>query len=169
MSHRTFIRSDGPSSNSIPGANGGKKSALFLCTHNSSRSQMAAALLNRLHGGAWEATSAGTDPRGVHPEAVAVMAEIGIDISGNSSRHVDSLRGKRFDLVVTVCDSAHESCPVFPGKTKMMHQGFPDPSAATGTPEERLASFRLVRDQIRAWLNEDPVFLPIKSPVTGAG
>ncbi len=135
-----------------------KKKALFLCTHNSSRSQMAAALLIALHGGHWDAASAGTNPRGVHPDTVAVMKEIGIDIARNRSRHVDTLRDQHFDVVVTVCDGARETCPIFPGGTRKIHRGFPDPAAATGTPEERRDCFRRVRDEIRTWLATEPLF-----------
>jgi len=135
-----------------------KKTALFLCTHNSSRSQMAEGLLRAIHGEQWEACSAGTDPRGVHPYAVTAMAEIGIDIAANQSKHVDSLRGRNFDLVVTVCDGASEACPIFPGGTKRLHRGFPDPSGASGTPEERLAIFRRIRDEIKQWIISDTIF-----------
>jgi len=135
-----------------------KKTALFLCTHNSSRSQMAEGLLRSIHGEQWGAFSAGTEPRGVHPYAITVMAEIGIDISARQSKHVDSLLGISFDLVVTVCDDANESCPIFPGGTKRLHRGFPDPSAAPGTPEERLAVFRHVRDEIKQWIKTDVIF-----------
>lgn len=135
-----------------------KKTALFLCTHNSSRSQIAESLLRSLHGEQWEAYSAGTEPRGVHPYAVTVMAELGIDIAANQSKHVDSLLGKNFDLVVTVCNDANEACPIFPGGTKRLHRGFPDPSAAPGTPEERLAVFRRIRDEIKYWITTDTIF-----------
>jgi arsenate reductase (thioredoxin) len=135
-----------------------KKTALFLCTHNSSRSHMAEGLLRSIHGGQWEAFSAGTKPRGVHPYAVKVMAEIGIDISENQSKHVASFLEKNFDLVVTVCDDANEACPIFPGGIKRLHQGFPDPSAAPGTPDERLAVFRRIRDEIRQWIKTNIVF-----------
>jgi len=135
-----------------------KKKALFLCTHNSSRSQMAEGLLRAIHGEQWEACSAGTDPRGVHPYAVTAMAEIGIDIAANQSKHVDSLLGRNFDLVVTVCDDANEACPIFPGGTKRLHRGFADPSAAPGTPEERLAVFRRIRDEIQQWIKTDTIF-----------
>jgi len=135
-----------------------KKKALFLCTHNSSRSQMAEGLLRAIHREQWEACSAGTDPRGVHPYAVTAMAEIGIDIAANQSKHVDSLLGRNFDLVVTVCDDASEACPIFPGGTKRMHRRFPDPSAASGTPEERLAAFRHIRDEIKQWIKTDDIF-----------
>lgn len=119
---------------------------------------MAEGLLRSLHGEQWEAFSAGTEPRGVHPYAVTVMAEIGIDISANQSKHVDSLLGKSFDLVVTVCDNANETCPIFPGGTKRQHRSFPDPSSAPGTPEERLDAFRLIRDEIKEWIKTDAIF-----------
>jgi len=135
-----------------------KKTALFLCTHNSSRSQMAEGLLRSIHGEQWEPFSAGTEPRSVHPYAVTVMAEIGIDISESQSKHVDSLLGKNFDLVITVCNDANEACPIFPGGMKRLHRGFPDPSAAPGTPEEHLAVFRHVRDEIRQWIKTDTIF-----------
>ena len=126
---------------------------LFLCTHNSSRSQMAEGLL-RAHGGSrYEVMSAGTQPRGVHPLAVRAMAELGIDISEAAGHHAKSLQtfvGQPMDVVVTVCDDAAEECPFFPGARRQEHWSFPDPSAATGTEEERLAAFRVVRDAIAA-------------------
>lgn len=125
---------------------------------------MAAGLLRALHGNQWEAFSAGTNPRGVHPDAVTVMAEIGIDISAHQSQHIASLRGRRFDLVVTVCDDAKESCPIFPGGTNRIHRSFPDPAAAAGTPEERLAFFRLIRDRLQAWIKTDALFTGRQSP-----
>ena len=124
---------------------------LFLCTHNSSRSQMAEGLL-RAHGGErFAVSSAGTHPRAVHPLAIRAMREIGIDISeaaGYRAKGLDVFSGQPFDLVVTVCDEAAEECPFFPGARRQVHWGFPDPSAATGTEEERLAVFREVRDAI---------------------
>jgi arsenate reductase len=140
-----------------------RKKALFLCTHNSSRSQMAEGLLHFLRGEQWEAFSAGTEPRGVHPYAVSAMAEIGVDISASQSKRVDSFLGRNFDLVVTVCDDANEACPIFPGGTKRRHRSFPDPSAAQGTPEERLAAFRRSRDEIREWILSDALFA-VNSP-----
>jgi arsenate reductase len=126
---------------------------LFLCTHNSSRSQMAEGLL-RAHGGArYEVMSAGTQPRGVHPLAVRAMTELGIDISeaaGHRAKSLQEFAGQSVDLVVTVCDDAAEACPYFPGARRQEHWSFPDPSAATGTEEERLAVFRAVRDAIAA-------------------
>jgi arsenate reductase len=125
---------------------------LFLCTHNSSRSQMAEGLL-RAHGGARYEMSAGTQPRGVHPLAVRAMTELGIDISeaaGHRAKSLQEFAGQSVDLVVTVCDDAAEACPYFPGARRQEHWSFPDPSAATGTEEERLAVFRAVRDAIAA-------------------
>lgn len=129
---------------------------LFLCTHNSSRSQIAEGLLQARGGSAYDALSAGTHPRGIHPLAIKVMAEIGIDISEAAGHHSKSLQefiGQPIDLVVTVCDEAAEECPFFPGARRQEHWGFPDPSAATGTEEERLAVFRQVRDAIATRLD----------------
>ncbi len=126
---------------------------LFLCTHNSSRSQMAEALLRARGGGRYAVFSAGTHPRQVHPLAIRAMGELGIDISeaaGYRAKSVQKFAGAEppMDLVVTVCDDAAEECPFFPGARRQEHWGFPDPSAATGTEEERLAVFRQVRDAI---------------------
>ena len=127
-----------------------KTRVLFLCTGNSCRSQMAEGWLRHLGGGAFEAASAGTEPVGVNPRAVDVMAECGVDISRHRSKRVDEVRGERFDSVVTVCDRAKESCPVFPGATTVLHWSFDDPAATEGGAEERRAVFRRVRDEIRA-------------------
>ncbi|MCL6529909.1 MAG: arsenate reductase ArsC [Meiothermus ruber] len=136
-----------------------KPSVLFLCSHNSARSQMAEAWLRALTGGRWEAASAGTEARGVHPLAVRVMAEVGIDITGQRSKTLDGLLDQDWDDVITVCDAAAESCPVFPRAVRRHHWSFPDPSAAPGTEEERLAVFRRVRDAIRdrvvGWLHSE--------------
>jgi arsenate reductase (thioredoxin) len=129
---------------------------LFLCTHNSSRSQMAEGFLRARGGSHYAAFSAGTRPGGIHPLAVRAMAELGIDISeqaGHRSKGLDAYAGQRFDLVVTVCDSAAEECPFFPGARRQEHWGFPDPSAATGSEEQRLEAFRRVRDAIGARIN----------------
>ena len=129
---------------------------LFLCTHNSSRSQMAEGLLRARGGSDYEALSAGTEPRGIHPLAIAAMAELGIDISsaaGHRSKSLQEYIGQPIDLVVTVCDEAAEACPYFPGARRQVHWGFPDPSAATGSEAERLAVFRHVRDAIAARLD----------------
>jgi arsenate reductase (thioredoxin) len=126
---------------------------LFLCTHNSSRSQMAEGLLNARAGARYSASSAGTHPRAIHPLAIRAMAELGIDISeaaGHRAKSLTEFTGQPFDLVVTVCDDAAEECPFFPGARRQVHWGFPDPSAATGSEEERLAVFRAVRDAISA-------------------
>src|SRR6476469_5147512 len=129
-----------------------KKRVLILCTGNSARSQMAEGLLRREAGGQFEVESAGTKPGIVRPEAIAVMRELGIDISGHRSKHVDEFDGQRVDYVITVCDNAKESCPVFPGATKRLHRSFEDPAALEGTEAERLALFRRVRDELRAYL-----------------
>lgn len=121
---------------------------LFLCTGNSCRSQMAEAIVNHRLGGRWQAFSAGTEPSGyVHPLAIQVLAEIGIQHEGQS-KHADQYRDVDFDLVVTVCDHAAETCPVWLGKGQRIHRGYPDPAAAQGTPEQVLAVFRQVRDRI---------------------
>lgn len=125
---------------------------LFLCTHNSSRSQMAEGFLRARGGDRFAVFSAGTHPRGVHPLAIQAMREIGIDISaaaGYRAKSLDEFIGQPpMDLVVTVCDEAAEACPFFPGARRQEHWGFPDPSAATGDETERLAAFRSVRDGI---------------------
>ena len=119
------------------------KKVLFLCTGNSCRSQLAEAIVNARLAGEWQAVSAGTKPAGyVHPKALEVLSEIGIQHSGRS-KLVDEFRGEHFDLVVTVCDSAAEECPVWIGKGKREHHSFPDPAKADGTDEEVLNLFRL--------------------------
>ncbi len=125
-----------------------KKKVLFLCTGNSCRSHMAEAIINAQMGPAWQAVSAGTKPAGyVHPKAIAVLKEIGVDHAGES-KLADEFRGWDFDLVVTVCDSAAEECPIWLGPGKRLHHGFSDPAKATGTEEEILNAFRHVRDAI---------------------
>jgi arsenate reductase (thioredoxin) len=124
------------------------RKVLFLCTGNSCRSQMAEALVNARLEGRWQAFSAGTQPAGyVHPLALEVLGELGIDHRGES-KNVEGLRSEGFDLVVTVCDSAAEECPLWLGQGRRVHLGFPDPAKATGTPEEVRAAFRDVRDDI---------------------
>lgn len=124
---------------------------LFLCTHNSSRSQMAEGLLRARGGDAFEVFSAGTQPRTVHPLAIRAMAELAIDLNSHWSKGVEDFEHQPpMDLVVTVCDEAAEACPFFPHARRQEHWGFPDPSAATGSEEERLAVFRQVRDAIAA-------------------
>ena len=124
------------------------RKVLFLCTGNSCRSQMAEAIVNARLSNDWRAFSAGTQPSGyVHPKAIRVLDEIGIQHSG-ASKHTDLFRDWDFDLVVTVCDDAAENCPVWLGKGKRVHLGFPDPARAEGTDEETVAVFRSVRDAI---------------------
>ncbi len=125
------------------------KRVLFICTKNSARSQMAEAFVNRDFAGKITAYSAGTDPSSVHPLAVAVMEELGIDISHYRSKSIDEFASETFDWVITLCDQANESCPVFFGGVQRLHMGFDDPAAAGGTREEKLTAFRRVRDQIR--------------------
>ena len=122
---------------------------LFLCTGNSARSQMAEALLGAADP-RFEAHSAGTSAAGLNPLTVVAMAELGIDVSHAESKALDRYLDEPWDLVITVCDRAKESCPLFPGATEQLHWSFPDPAEATGTDAERLAVFRDVRDQIRA-------------------
>lgn len=126
-----------------------KKRVLFLCTHNSARSQMAEGLLRKLGGEHFEVFGAGTEKTRVHPLAIDAMRESGIDITGQSSKTLDAFTGEHFDYVITVCDRANESCPIFPGDTERIHWSFDDPSAATGTDEERLRAFRTIRDSIQ--------------------
>jgi arsenate reductase len=126
------------------------KKVLFLCTGNSCRSQMAEAIVNARLGTAWQAFSAGTKPAGyVHPRALEALAEIGIEHQGSSKR-VDDFRDADFDLVVTVCDSAAEECPLWLGKGKRVHHSFPDPAKAEGTETEVMNVFRTVRDDIES-------------------
>jgi arsenate reductase len=130
-----------------------KKTVLFLCTHNSARSQIAEALLNTLHGDRYEAHSAGITPTKINPYVVKAMAEIGIDISKNRSKSIEEFRGENFNYVVTVCDSAKEACPFFPGE-KVIHKAFEDPSQFTGSEEEIMNGVRRVREEIREWLEK---------------
>ncbi len=132
---------------------------LFLCTGNSCRSQMAEGWARRLKGNVIESYSAGIETHGLNPLAVKVMAEAGVDISNHHSKHLSELRNVVFDYVVTVCDHANESCPVFPGKVKRMHRAFDDPprlAKNAGTEEEALAHYRRVRDEIRAFVETLP-------------
>ena len=133
-----------------------KQRVLILCTGNSARSQMAEGLLRHDAGDRFEVESAGVDPGHVRPEAVAVMKELGIDISAHRSKHVDEFAGEEFDYVLTVCDNANESCPVLPGQGRRLHRSFEDPAAVRDTEEQRLAVFRKVRDGIREYLRTFP-------------
>ncbi|HEX3304380.1 MAG TPA: arsenate reductase ArsC [Thermomicrobiales bacterium] len=128
---------------------------LFLCTHNSARSQMAEALLRALGETAFESFSAGTVATSVRPEAIAVMREVGIDISGQQSKTLGRYLDEPFDEVITVCDDANESCPIFPGARSRRHWSIPDPSRVTGSDEERLAAFRSARDELQARIQEE--------------
>ncbi|CAN5838912.1 arsenate reductase ArsC [soil metagenome] len=128
---------------------------LFLCTHNSARSQMAEGLLRHLAGDRFQAMSAGTEATRVRPLAVRAMDEVGVDISGQGSKTLDRYVGEPFDYVITVCDAANEACPFFPGARHRLHWSFEDPSLAEGSEEERLAVFRSVRDRIRERIEED--------------
>jgi arsenate reductase len=131
-----------------------KKRVLILCTGNSARSQMAEGLLKADGGERFEVFSAGVSPSQVRPEAIEAMGEIGIDISGQRSKSIEEFAGLAFDYVITVCDNAREQCPFFPAETRRIHWSFDDPAAAEGDEQERLAVFRRVRDEIRAWLGE---------------
>jgi arsenate reductase (thioredoxin) len=130
---------------------------LFLCTHNSARSQMAEGLLRRLAGDRFEVHSAGTEATFVKPEAITVMAEIGADLSGQESKTLARYLGEPFEYVITVCDAANEACPVFPGAKNRLHWSFEDPSQVAGSEEERLRLFRRVRDEIRERIEGDLV------------
>lgn len=131
-----------------------KKRVLILCTGNSARSQIAEGLLRHDAGDRFEVESAGTRPGTVRPEAVAAMRELGIDISQQRSKHVDEFEGQQFDYVITVCDNAKESCPVFPASVTRLHHSFDDPAEFEGPEEERLTHFRRVRDELRSYLSE---------------
>ncbi|HTW67965.1 MAG TPA: arsenate reductase ArsC [Bryobacteraceae bacterium] len=131
-----------------------KKRVLILCTGNSARSQMAEGLLRHDTGNRFEVFSAGTKPSRVRPEAIAAMRELGIDISQHRSKSVDEFAGQHFDYVITVCDNAKESCPIFPGHATRIHQSFEDPALAQGSETERLAVFRRVRDEMRQYFRD---------------
>jgi arsenate reductase len=126
---------------------------LFLCTHNSCRSQLAEALMNHLAGDKIKASSAGTKPAFVHPLALKVLQELGIDTSPLRSKGLDEFGGQEFDYAITLCADAEQACPVFFGKTKKAHIGFEDPTKYSGSEEERLAVFRRVRDEIKERLS----------------
>jgi arsenate reductase (thioredoxin) len=135
-----------------------RRRVLVLCTHNSARSQMAEGLLRALASDRVEVASAGTEATCVHPLAIRAMDELGIELRGHRSKTVDAFLDEPWDVVITVCDSANERCPIFPGRTQRLHWSFEDPSAASGSEEERLAVFRRVRDAIaerlRAWVGD---------------
>lgn len=129
-----------------------KKRVLILCTGNSARSQMAEGLLRHDAGERFDVESAGTKPGTVRPEAIAAMKELGIDISGHRSKHVNEFELQNFDYVITVCDNAKEACPVFFGAAKRLHHSFDDPAILNGSEEERLALFRRLRGELRTYL-----------------
>ena len=132
-----------------------RKKVLILCTGNSARSQMAEGILRQIAGDRFEVESAGVEPSSVRPEAIEAMAEIGIDISKHRSKSVDEFIGKDFDFIITVCDNAKETCPVFPGKAVHIHRNFEDPPAAgTTDAATALAKFREVRDEILKYLKQ---------------
>ena len=130
---------------------------LFLCTHNSARSQMAEGLLRDMAGERFEVHSAGTEATHVRPLAIRAMEEIGVDISGQESKTLDRYLRESFDYVITVCDDANEACPFFPGAQRRLHWSFEDPAAAEGPEEQRLGVFRKVRDQIKGRIEEELV------------
>ena len=136
-----------------------KIKVLFLCTGNSCRSQMAEGWAGHLKSDTIDAYSAGIRPIGVSSRAIKVMAEVGVDISKQTSKHVDDLDGIDFDYVVTLCDSAKQQCPVFAGKAKLLHRAFEDPYFATGTEEQMTQVFRKTRDDIRAFVEKLPQVL----------
>lgn len=132
-----------------------KTSVLFVCTHNSARSQLAEGLLRARHGDRYEVESAGTVARGVHPLAADALRDAGIDPNGQTSKTIESLGDRVFDVVVTVCDDAREACPYIPARARNLHHAFRDPSAVEGSEEEQRAAFRTVRDEITAWLDAE--------------
>lgn len=132
-----------------------KRRVLFICTHNSARSQMAEGLLRHLGGERFEVYSAGTEATQVRPLAIKAMAELGIDISGHQSKTLDRYLSDPFDEVITVCDTAAEACPIFPGAAYLRHWSFEDPSRATGSEEAQLAVYRRVRDELRARIEQE--------------
>jgi len=142
----------------------GKKKVLFLCFHNSARSQMAEGLLGALYGDRYEVYSAGVEASKVDPRAVKVMSEIGIDISGQRSKAMNEYRGILFDLVVTVCDKAKEICPICevgliapaiaPASKEAIHRNFKDPAVAAGSEEDQIKAFRQARDEIKDWISQ---------------
>ena len=145
---------------------GDKLKILFLCTGNSCRSQMAEGWAIHLKSKSIEAYSAGVEPHGMNKLAVQVMKEADVDISGHHSKHVDELKGVEFDYVVTVCDHANETCPLFPGKTKVIHVGFDDPprrAKEAKSQEEALGHYRRVRDEIRHFIQNIESYLPVSS------
>lgn len=132
-----------------------KERVLFICTHNSARSQMAEGILNTYFGDKYEAYSAGTQPTKINPFTVRILLEIGIDISKNRVKDISEFKDKNFKYVVTVCDSAKETCPFFPNGEIFFHSSFTDPSQTEGIEQEILFAFRSVRDSIREWIQKN--------------
>ena len=132
-----------------------KRRILFICTHNSARSQMAEGLLRHLGGDEFEVFSAGTEATAVRPLAIEAMAELGIDISGQESKTLDRFVNQPFDDVITVCDTVAEACPIFPGARRLRHWSFADPSKASGSEDEQIAVYRRVRDEIWARIEKE--------------
>lgn len=139
---------------------------IFVCTGNSARSQMAEAILRRDGGAAFEVVSAGVDPRGVHPLTIKALAKAGIDISGAESKSVGQFLGQRFDYVITVCDRARASCPVFPGGSETLHWGIEDPVELVGSEEERLAAFEKAMTELSGRIR---TFVPLALASRGGG
>ena len=135
----------------IPGV---KEKVLFLCNHNSARSQMAEGLLKSLYGEHYEAYSAGSNPSSVNPFAVKVMGEVGVDISRNRSKSINEFEGMKFDHIVTVCNGEGEACPFFHGGETYLHKSFEDPVAVDGNLDEKINAFRKIRDEIKDWIKE---------------
>jgi len=131
-----------------------RKKVLFICTHNSARSQMAEGFLNTLYPDRYEAYSAGTEPTMVSPYAIQVMKEVGIDISSHRSKGVKEFFGMDIDYVITVCDNARQTCPIFPGGKEIIHKGFENPAALSGGEADTVAVFRRLRDEIRNWIKK---------------
>jgi arsenate reductase len=131
-----------------------KRTILFMCTHNSSRSQMAEGLVNHFHRSQWEASSAGTSATKVNPYTIRVMKELGIDISKQVSKDANKMFGKNFDIVATLCSEAEDECPFFIEGDEYVHKSFADPTEAKGSEEELLKVFRKTRDDLRAWIEE---------------
>jgi len=132
-----------------------KRTVLFVCTHNSPRSQMVEGLLISLYGNKYQAYSAGIEHSAVNPHAVQVMSEIGMDISKNRSKSINEFIEQKFDYVITVCDRANETCPFFPGGMKRLHQSFEDPASFEGNKADTLSEFRRIRDEIKDWITRE--------------
>ncbi len=132
-----------------------RKKVLFVCTHNSARSQMAEGLLNSLCGKKYQAFSAGTEPSVVNPYAIQVMSEIGIDISKHRSKSINEFLEQKFEYVITVCDHANETCPFFPGGMKRLHRSFEDPASFRDNEADTRSEFRRIRDEIKGWITEE--------------